>query len=410
MANLNDVEANAGTDKVILVQNDANQPSTINERPRIRFPDDAINFGPPLHRSNTTYSIHSIQSTKSISRSIDPKLAIPIRYRTLSYNIEDSQRKQKAKQGKTKKDKLLEDPTDAHWHVISQDDICKMLTTDATFGISNDQVKVAQSQYGRNVPSPPPSRLLQKTSWYFFGGFGSILLGGGILVFISWKPLGNPPAVANLALAIVLVFVFLFQAVFNAWQDFSSSRVMKSITGMLPEDCTVIRSGQQQTIQASEIFPGDLLLFKAGSKLPADVRMTEVSSDLKFDRSILTGESVPLAAVVDFTDNNYLETRNIGFAGTHCTAGSGSGIVIATGDNTVFGHIAKLTSRDTTGRTPLQNEIRRFVFLIISLMVFMNIVIVGVWAGYIRKYHPDYMPVASLIVNLVSVAIAFVPE
>ncbi len=125
---------------------------------------------------------------------------------------------------------------------------------------------------------------------YFFKGFGIILLVGAILVFVSWKPLGEPPAVANLALAIVLLAVFFIQAVFNAWQDWSSSRVMASITTMLPDSCLILRDGQQITVIASEIVPGDILYIKAGNKLPADVRFVEISSDAKFDRSILTGK------------------------------------------------------------------------------------------------------------------------
>lgn len=55
---------------------------------------------------------------------------------------------------------------------------------------------------------------------YFFKGFGSILCVGGILVFITWKPLGEPdPQIANLALGIVLIAVFLIQAAFNGYQD-----------------------------------------------------------------------------------------------------------------------------------------------------------------------------------------------
>lgn len=42
--------------------------------------------------------------------------------------------------------------------------------------------------------------------------------------------------------------------------------------------------------------PGDVLLCKAGNKLPADVRFTQVSSDSKFDRSILTGKLSSLAS------------------------------------------------------------------------------------------------------------------
>lgn len=116
-----------------------------------------------------------------------------------------------------------------------------------------------------------------------------MLLLGSILVFISWKPLGEPPAQANLALAIVLLAVFMIQAAFNAWQDWSSSRVMASITTMLPDHCLILRNGAQVTVVASEIVPGDVLFIKAGNKLPADVRFVEISSDAKFDRSILTG-------------------------------------------------------------------------------------------------------------------------
>lgn len=124
---------------------------------------------------------------------------------------------------------------------------------------------------------------------YFLRGFGSILLVGSILVFVSWKPLGQPPAIANLALAIVLLAVFFIQAAFNAWQDWSSSRVMASITTMLPDDCIVLRDGAQVTVVARDIVPGDILYIKSGNKLPADVRFVEISSDAKFDRSILTG-------------------------------------------------------------------------------------------------------------------------
>lgn len=126
---------------------------------------------------------------------------------------------------------------------------------------------------------------------YLFGGFGSILLTGSILVIISWKPLGQPPANANLALGIVLFVVFVVQAAFNAWQDWSSSRVMNSITTMLPDNCIVRRDGVQTEIVATEMVPGDLVYIKSGNKLAADMRFVEISSDAKFDRAILTGES-----------------------------------------------------------------------------------------------------------------------
>lgn len=176
------------------------------------------------------------------------------------------------------------------WHTISTDEVFQRLSTSSEYGLSAEQVKRKLEEHGKNIPSPPPTHRFKQIFGYFFKGFGSILLVGAILVFIAWQPLGQPPAVANLALAIVLLAVFFIQAAFNAWQDWSSSRVMASITCMLPEHCLMIRDGRSETLLAPEVVPGDILAIKAGNKLPADVRFVEISSDAKFDRSILTGK------------------------------------------------------------------------------------------------------------------------
>lgn len=73
---------------------------------------------------------------------------------------------------------------------------------------------------------------------------------------------------------------------------------MASITTMLPENCLVKREGMQVEIRAEDIVPGDVLYLKAGNKLPADVRFVDMSSDAKFDRSILTGKSLLLSPLI----------------------------------------------------------------------------------------------------------------
>jgi sodium/potassium-transporting ATPase subunit alpha len=211
------------------------------------------------------------------------------------------------------------------------------------------------------------------------------------------------------ALAIVLVAVFFIQAGFNMWQDWSSSRVMKSIKNMLPEDCLVIRDSKQASLPAPDLVPGDIVLVKAGNKLPADVRFLQVSGDARFDRSILTGESLPLAATVDSTDENYLETKNIGLQGTHCTSGNCVGIVVSTGDRTVFGKIATLTQEPKTKMTTLEREVLYFVVIICSIMITMITIVLVVWGAWLRTSHPDWISVPMLIVSCVSVAIAFIP-
>lgn len=52
------------------------------------------------------------------------------------------------------------------------------------------------------------------------------------------------------------------------------------------------------------------------------------------------GETVPLRAAADSMEKNYLETPCIGMAGTHCVSGSALGIVVATGDRSVFGRVS----------------------------------------------------------------------
>lgn len=199
--------------------------------------------------------------------------------------------------GKRKKDYLLIclhphliDLADLDWHTIPTHELTQRLNVSDRHGLSEEQVKRRLTKYGRNAPSPPQTHRLKTTAGYFFKGFGSVLLVASVLVFIAWRPLGDPPAQANLALAIVLLAVFFIQAGFNMWQDWSSSRVMASIKTMLPEQCHVVRDGAQASLAAAELVPGDVLLVSAGNKLPADVRFIKVSSDTKFDRSILTGK------------------------------------------------------------------------------------------------------------------------
>jgi sodium/potassium-transporting ATPase subunit alpha len=258
---------------------------------------------PTLHRSNSNISINSIHSRRG---SVDPASALPIQYRTVSYQIAESKEKneeiQKAKDSaakgmfqKSSNDKTAYRPLELanlDWHIIAPNEIYTRLSTSPGQGLSSEQAKRRLTEYGRNIPSPPPTHYFQQMFGYFFKGFGSILLVGSILVFVAWKPLGQPPAQANLALAIVLLAVFFIQAAFNAWQDWSSSRVMASITTMLPDNCLLLRDGAQVTIVASDIVPGDILFIKSGNKLPADVRFVEISSDAKFDRSILTGKQL----------------------------------------------------------------------------------------------------------------------
>jgi len=82
---------------------------------------------------------------------------------------------------------------------------------------------------------------------------------------------------------------------------------MKSISTFIAEEAIVIRNGERQTIPATDIVVGDVVqltvvrynhiirwlsctLIPKGNRTPADMRIVEASSDLHFNRSLLTGE------------------------------------------------------------------------------------------------------------------------
>ena len=93
----------------------------------------------------------------------------------------------------------------------------------------------------------------------------------------------------------------------------------------------------------------------------------------------ILGESSPLSAAVDSTDDNYLETRCIGMQGTLCVSGSALAVVVATGDKTVFGQMAKLTNEPKTGMTTLEKEVLYFIILIVSGMLITMVIIIILW-------------------------------
>ncbi|KAI8642277.1 hypothetical protein BD408DRAFT_443634 [Parasitella parasitica] len=333
-----------------------------------------------------------------------------IAYRTLSITVSEHQAKSRKPTKKSKRD-LAEDLSSATYHKISILELSQQYRTNTEQGLDTAQAVCRVAEYGKNTISPPPNNWLKKLIGYFFGGFCSLLWFASIICYISWKPLGEPnPSPLNLALAVILMFVIFVQAFFNAWQDWSTSRVMSSINNMLPTQTLVLRDGKIITVDAAHLVPGDVVHIKMGNKIPADMRLIQASDDLKFDRSVLTGESDAIPGSVDATDDNVLESHNVAMVGTHCLNGSAVGVVVSIGDNTLMGKIARLSLVGSNSRTTLQVEILRFVIIIAVLSISVGIVCIVTWAAWLRRDYPDFLSVSNALIAVISVIVAFVPE
>ncbi|KAI5950947.1 hypothetical protein KGF54_004021 [Candida jiufengensis] len=365
-----------------------------------------------LNRGRTKkrrFSVHSrsnsLNKIFAIKEKPEPSNVLPTIFKTISHKV-DIENEQKEVTVNSKFSSYT-------FNSDSIGDIATKFSTDLMCGLSDYQYNENLKIYGENKQSKPPNGYLKKLFMYFFGGFGALLLAGGILCIISWKPLGNPnPAVANLVLGIILIVVFLIQAGFNFIQDYSSSRVMNSIHDLVASETTIIRDGKTLTVDSSNLVPGDIVKFSPGVKISADVRIISNSPDLSFDRAILTGESKPVVATSysDEPNSNYLESSCIGMQGSFCLNGTGRGIVVSTGDDTIFGSIAKLTSQPRKGLTVLQKEIFYFVAFISGVILFLIILTIIIWCAWLHKDYPDWINVSSLIIDLVSFAVATIPE
>lgn len=194
----------------------------------------------------------------------------------------------------------------------------------------------------------------------------------------------------------VLCIAVVLNSVFNAYQLRKSSNILASFKNLIPVECRALRAGSWVTRQASELQRGDVVQIQMGQKVPADLRLLDVSH-LLLDNSMLTGESEPVRCTTKCTSRNVLETHNMAFFGSMVVEGSALGVVVDIGDDTVMGRISQLTGRTTTKRTTLQVEIDRFVLIILALIFVMGTVACLTWAFWVRESYPDFMSVPSLI-------------
>ena len=102
---------------------------------------------------------------------------------------------------------------------------------------------------------------------------------------------------------------------------------MAALQQLAAAQATVLRDGQAQTVAATELVPGDIVLLEAGNKIPADLRLLEIAQ-LRVDESALTGESVTvekhtrvLTGLIDVLGNRL----NMAFKGTTAAHGRSHG-------------------------------------------------------------------------------------
>ncbi|KAI6118465.1 calcium ATPase transmembrane domain M-containing protein [Pisolithus sp. B1] len=338
---------------------------------------------------------------KTLSRSTERErqYGIQIGYRTLSIRVDERELPEKPKKSK--------DPADAiaaiDVHLIPSDQVYTRYSCHPTVGLEAAAIQRRLKLDGKNIISPPPTKYWLKALNYVFGGFN-------FLMWIAFVVTISPPSLSHILTHAPQMIVIIVSATFYALVDWNASRIMKSIKSLIAEEASVIRDGQQQLIPANEIVVGDIVVLSTGERVPADLRIVQMSSDLKFDRSSLTGESDMVPGSLDSTADNALETRNLALTSTFVTQGTCHGVVFATGDRTVMGRLVSMSGDTKFKLTTIQKEIWFFTKVIsaVALSLFcLSLLLFGVW---LRTSYPGYDTVSTAIVNSIGCLTAFVPQ
>ncbi|KAI0945157.1 hypothetical protein AcV7_001771 [Taiwanofungus camphoratus] len=232
-----------------------------------------------------------------------------------------------------------------------------------------------------------------------------------VVTLLSYQPLGRPnPAAFNLGVAILLLLVIIVSTTFFAFIDWHASRIMNSIKTLIAKEATVIRDGKQQTVSAKDVVVGDLITLSMGDRVPADIRLVQASTDVKFDRSLLTGESDMIPGTLETTSQNALETHNLALTSTFVVQGNCTGVVFAIGDKSVTGRIVAMSGETKFKLTTVQREVWFFTKIISGLALLLFCISIIVWGAWLRKTYPGYETASEAIINSIGCLTAFVPQ
>ncbi|MFT8460276.1 MAG: HAD-IC family P-type ATPase [Liquorilactobacillus ghanensis] len=205
--------------------------------------------------------------------------------------------------------------------------------------------------------------------------------------------------------AIVIGTVIIANALIGFFQELSADGALDKLKALLVSHTSVIRDGKKITIAARELVVGDLVQLEAGDRIPADLRLL-AADNLTTQESILTGEA---AAVVKTeeplpADLPLAERTNMAFAGTAVTTGSGTGLVIAAGQQTELGKIQQAVSQTKTKPTPLMQNLNRLGWQL-SLAIVILAVLMFIIGAVLKIYS---LPV--LLIAVVTMVVGSMPE
>jgi len=280
------------------------------------------------------------------------------------------------------------------WYQLPVEAVFQSLQSSES-GLTSAEAQERLKKYGLNeLMTKKPSALMR-----FLRQFNSplvyvLLIAAAITGILTWFGEHMLPDTA------VILGVVIINVILGFFQEGKTEAALEALSKMIVRECLVVRDGQQKTILAKELVPGDVVILNSGDKVPADLRLF-YARDVTVDESMLTGESIPVhknTLPVPRSNLSPSDQQCMVFSGTFVTRGSARGVVIATGENTEFGKIAALVQKTRKLATPLQRKISSFtrtLMVLIFILGALNFAL-GYFFGFSLSY--SFLATIALIV------------
>ena len=283
----------------------------------------------------------------------------------------------------------------APWHTLSVADSLTAQQSQSS-GLTGAEASARLKQHGPNELQA----VRRESAWHVLAAqFQNAL----IVILLSATVISG--FLGHALEAVVIAVIVLLAVLLGFLQEYRASRALDALRRMAAPHAHVLRDGHEAAIPAREVVPGDVVVLRAGDRVPADCRVIQ-NAALAIDEAALTGESDPVRKQTDALSDLQLplgDRLNMAYAGTLVTQGRGQGLVVSTGMSTEFGHIARMVETVVVSRTPLQDNLDRLGRTLgkAALAVVALIVGIGLFRG---------QPVLEMFMFGIALAVAVVPE
>lgn len=276
----------------------------------------------------------------------------------------------------------------------------RLLTSSA--GLTTEEAHERREKFGENViTTGKQDTVFHRLAQALINPFNVILLVVAVITYITDVILASRPD--YLTVMIIVSLVLLSGAVAFV-QNKRSDAAAQNLSKMISNKADIWRDGKLTEADMAEVVVGDVVRLSAGDMIPADVRFI-LSKDTFVAQSALTGESNPIEKFSEMhskTNGALTDLQNIGFMGSNIVSGSAVGVVLATGNNTYFGSMAKSLSGDRAktgferGVSSVSRLLVRMMLVMVPVVFVINWLTKGQWG--------------SALLFAVSIAVGLTPE